>query len=262
MPMVDNVPWEVISVDPYKYRCAWDDRFALANIMLRHWRSCGMQVVVGFVGESLLSDDSGIATYKTVVLTVRVARSQLIDDLKFDMTEATRKELKAVPDGFTKASYADFTNNSISGLIAPMTLTNCTFYSESKPIESLPLGWIDRGATVLIQSQNPGSWFQSQKWDLLECMMFDKTVWKLICRQNNQPVDGVFDTKEEAFCYADDFVPDGCTKVKIVNIMPTIEQFESSLQGHSPFMKIEPETKPSDPESKQETWRDRKSLLW
>lgn len=94
MPQIDGVPYEVISADPYKYRCAWDDRFALANIVLHRWRSEKLQVVVGFVGEQLLSREGGIDTYKTVVLTVRTSRSSFIDDLKFDMTEAIRKELR------------------------------------------------------------------------------------------------------------------------------------------------------------------------
>ncbi len=47
-------------------------------------------------------------------------------------------------------------------------------------------------------------------------------------------------------------VPEGCIKINVVNVMPTREQFEASLQGGSPFIKIE-----SDPEPKTETWRDR-----
>ncbi len=250
MAIDDQVPYEVINADPYQYRCAWDDRFALAAFVHREWKRGKFQVAIDFAGESLLSNEHDITVYKTAVLTARMARSQLLDDLKFDMTEAARKELRTMP------------------------------------VDPLPQGWIDRGATASLQS--PGTWFQSEKWDLVECKVESRTEWLLMSRPHGEPT-GKFATKEEGFAiaatYGADAIPEVFTKVKIVNFMPTREQFEASLQGGSPFIKIEPESKPSDDdffnesivdkmfheqidfkdepsESKQETWRDREQLFW
>ncbi len=119
---LDGIEYDHVSYEPCRYRCAWDDRFALAATMYRTLVGYGNRVAIEFTGESLLTDYRGIATYKTAILTMR-------------------------------------------------------------------------------------------KTDSIN-------------------------------------IPEGCTKVKVVNVMPTREQFEASLQGGSPFITIEPEPK-------TETWRDR-----
>ena len=81
MPELSGITYEAHPVDSSfsAYRCAWDDRFALADAISKSNRNLGEHASIAIAGESLQSVEDDIPIYKTAVLWLKVSRKKPVD---------------------------------------------------------------------------------------------------------------------------------------------------------------------------------------